>query len=111
MDWFLYDNGLRHERDSNTDVKYCKTLRRDFVIEHLQWLILNGERRKLKKNKCKCPKAAIVFKEKDLHWSLFFIKVFQRKCFPVNTGKFLRATFLKNSCERLLSDGGRLKRQ
>ena len=99
------------KRDSNTDVEYCKTLTRNFFIEHFQWLLLNEETGKLKKNKCKCPKAAIIFKEKHLRWSLLVIKLFQRRCFPVNTGKFLRATFLKKFCERLLSDGGRLKRQ
>ena len=88
-----------------------RNFKKSFFIEHFQWLLLNRETGKLKKNKCKCPKAAIVFKEKHLRWSLFFIKLFQRRCFPVNTAKFLRTTFLKNFCERLVSDGGRLKWQ
>ena len=43
---------------------------------------------------------------RDLCWSLFFIKFvkerLQRRCFPVNIVKLLRALILCNSCEWLL---------
>ena len=32
-------------------------------------------------------------------------KRLQRRCFPVNIAKYLRATILKNICERLLLEG------
>ena len=43
-----------------------------------------------------------IFIGKNLSWSLFFIKLFQHTCFPVNIEDFLRTTILKNICERLL---------
>ena len=55
-----------------------------------------------------------IFPWKCLCWSLFFDKVprlkacnfiknrLQQRCFPVNIAKFLRASILKNACERLL---------
>ena len=38
---------------------------------------------------------------KNLSWSLFIKKLFQRKCFRVNIVKLLRTPILKNICERL----------
>ena len=32
-----------------------------------------------------------IFKEKNLCWSLFFIKLFQYRCFPVNIAKFFKS--------------------
>ena len=37
-----------------------------------------------------------------LCWSLFYVKLFQHRCFPVNIAKFLTTLILKNICERLL---------
>ena len=34
--------------------------------------------------------------------TIFLKKRLQQRCFPVNTAKFLRMSFLKNTCERLL---------
>ena len=31
MDWFLYDNGLRHERVKSIEIKYEKSMRSDFA--------------------------------------------------------------------------------
>ena len=39
---------------------------------------------------------------KNLSWSLFLIKLFQHRCFPVNIGEFLRTPILKNICKWLL---------
>ena len=43
-----------------------------------------------------------IFIGKKLSWSLFFIKLFQHRCFSVNIAKYLGTPFLKNICERLL---------
>ena len=43
-----------------------------------------------------------IFIGKNQSWSLFLIKLFQHRFFPVNIGKFLRTTFLTNICKQLL---------
>ena len=43
-----------------------------------------------------------VVTRKHLCCSLYLIKFFQHRCFPVNVAKFLRTPILKNICERLL---------
>ena len=56
--------------------------------------------------KCSVKKAVLknfaIFIGKNLSWSLFLIKLFQRRRFPVNIAKFLRTAILRNICERLL---------
>ena len=58
-------------------------------------------------------KTFAIFTEKNLSWSPFFNKVagwkhaalskrFQHRCFRVNSAKFLRTNFLKNTYKRLL---------
>ena len=41
---------------------------------------------------------------KRLRWSLFLIKLqrLRRRCFPMNTAKFLKTAISKNICELLL---------
>ena len=43
-----------------------------------------------------------IFIGKNQSWSLFLIKLFQHRCFPVNIAKFLRTPILKNICKQLL---------
>ena len=56
--------------------------------------------------RCSVKKAVLknfaIFIGKNLSWSLFLIKLFQHRIFPVNIVKFLRTPILKNICERLL---------
>ena len=50
------------------------------------------------------PKNFLNFIGKRLCWSLFLIKLqrLRRRCFPMNTAKFLKTPISKNICERLL---------
>ena len=52
--------------------------------------------------RCSLKKAFLknfaIFKEKHLFWSFLFIKLLQRKCFPVNIAKFLRRPIFNNIC-------------
>ena len=43
-----------------------------------------------------------IFIRENLSCSLFLIKLFQHRCFPVNMAKLLRTPILKNICEQLL---------
>ena len=56
--------------------------------------------------KCSIKKPVLkifaVFTGKNQSWSLFLIKLFQHRCFPVNIVKILRTSILKNICTQLL---------
>ena len=50
----------------------------------------------------KTPVLESVFNKEGLKACNFIKKRLQRRCFPVDTAKFLRRPILKNMCERLL---------
>ena len=77
------------------------------IVEHNKKKILENYKNVQNHHwRCSIKKAVVknfaVFKGKNLSWSLFLIKSFQHRRFPVNIVKFLRTPILKNICERLL---------
>ena len=56
--------------------------------------------------KCSIKNAVLmnfaIFRGRNLSWSLYLIKLFQYRCFPVNNAKFLRTPTFKNICKQLL---------